>query len=39
MAGLVISWKTIRLTGTRGSSTSSRCQAMDSPSRSSSEAR
>jgi len=39
MAGRVISWKTIRLTGTLGSSTSRRCQAIDSPSRSSSEAR
>ena len=39
MAGRVISWKTIRLTGTWGARTSSRCQAMDSPSRSSSEAR
>src|SRR5690554_228503 len=36
MARLVISWKTIRFTGTFGWSTSSRCQAMDSPSRSSS---
>ena len=35
----VISWKTIRLTGTRGESTSERCQAIDSPSRSSSVAR
>ncbi len=36
MASLVISWKTIRLTGTLGLSTSSRCQAIASPSRSSS---
>jgi len=33
---LVISWKTIRLTGTWGFSTSSRCHEMASPSRSSS---
>ena len=41
MAGAVISWNTMRFTGTRlgGESTSSRCQAMDSPSRSSSVAR
>ena len=39
MASLVISWKTIRLTGTLGWSTSSRCHAMASPSRSSSVAR
>ncbi len=39
MAGRVISWKTMRLTGIRGASTSLRCQAMDSPSRSSSVAR
>ena len=39
MAGLVISWKTIRLTGTLGLSVSTRCQAMASPSRSSSVAR
>jgi hypothetical protein len=39
MAGRVISWKTIRFTGTLGASTSRRCQAIDSPSRSSSEAR
>ncbi len=39
MASLVISWKTIRLTGTFGLSTSCRCQAMASPSRSSSVAR
>ena len=35
----VISWKTIRLTGTFGFSSSSRCQAIASPSRSSSVAR
>ena len=35
MASLVISWKTMRLTGTFGW-VSSRCQAMASPSRSSS---
>ena len=34
MAGSVISWKTIRRTGTLGLSVSSRCQAMASPSRS-----
>ena len=39
MAGLVISWNTIRLTGTFGLIVSSRCQAMASPSRSSSVAR
>ena len=39
MASLVISWKTIRCTGTLGLSTSWRCQAMASPSRSSSVAR
>ncbi len=39
MAGLVISWKTIRLTGTLGLIVSSRCQAIASPSRSSSVAR
>ena len=39
IAALVISWKTIRLTGTLGFSTSWRCQAMASPSRSSSVAR
>ncbi len=39
IASRVISWKTIRLTGTLGLSTSSRCQAMASPSRSSSVAR
>ena len=39
MASLVISWKTIRFTGTVGWSVSSRCQAMASPSRSSSVAR
>jgi hypothetical protein len=37
--GRVISWKTMRWTGTRGLSTSSRCQAIASPSRSSSVAR
>jgi hypothetical protein len=36
MASLVISWKTMRRTGTFGSSTSTRCQPMLSPSRSSS---
>ncbi len=36
MAPLVISWKVIRRTGTFGASTSSRCQLMASPSRSSS---
>ena len=36
IAGRVISWKTIRRTGTFGSSTSRRCQAIASPSRSSS---
>ena len=35
----VISWNTIRFTGTFGFSTSSRCQLMASPSRSSSVAR
>ena len=39
IAGLVISWKTIRRTGTLGLSSSRRCQAMASPSRSSSVAR
>ncbi|CAM5713044.1 hypothetical protein SANTM175S_02421 [Streptomyces antimycoticus] len=39
MASLVISWKTIRRTGTFGLRTSWRCQAMASPSRSSSVAR
>ncbi len=39
MAFLVISWKTIRFTGTRGFRTSTRCQEIDSPSRSSSVAR
>jgi hypothetical protein len=39
MASLVISWNTIRLTGTLGFSTWSRCHAMASPSRSSSVAR
>ncbi len=39
IAGLVISWKTIRLTGTLGLIVSTRCQAMASPSRSSSVAR
>ncbi len=39
MASLVISWKTMRLTGTLGLSTSKRCQPMLSPSRSSSVAR
>ena len=39
IAGRVISWKTIRRTGTLGDSTSMRCQAIDSPSRSSSVAR
>ena len=39
MAVGVISWKTIRLTGTVGASTSEWCQAIDSPSRSSSVAR
>jgi hypothetical protein len=36
MAGRVISWKTIRRTGTFGFSSSTRCQAIASPSRSSS---
>ena len=39
MAGLVISWNTMRRTGTFGLSTSSRCHAMASPSRSGSVAR
>ena len=39
MADAVISWKTIRFTGTFGLSCSSRCQLMASPSRSSSVAR
>jgi hypothetical protein len=39
MASGVISWKAIRLTGTLGLSTSYRCQAIASPSRSSSVAR
>ena len=39
IASFVISWNTIRLTGTFGCSTSSRCHAMASPSRSSSVAR
>ncbi len=39
IASLVISWNTIRLTGIFGLSTSWRCQAMASPSRSSSVAR
>ncbi|MDF3051366.1 MAG: hypothetical protein K0R87_3004 [Pseudonocardia sp.] len=34
MAGSVISWNTIRRTGTFGLSVSSRCQAIASPSRS-----
>jgi hypothetical protein len=37
--GRVISWKTMRFTGTCGESTSERCHAIDSPSRSSSVAR
>ncbi len=36
IASFVISWKTMRLTGTFGLSASSRCHAMASPSRSSS---
>ena len=36
IAFLVISWNTMRLTGTLGLRTSTRCQAMLSPSRSSS---
>ncbi len=36
IASLVISWNTIRRTGTFGLSTSCRCQAIASPSRSSS---
>jgi hypothetical protein len=39
MADLVISWNTIRFTGTLGFRYSSRCQLMASPSRSSSVAR
>ena len=39
MASRVISWKTIRLTGTLGWRVSYRCHAMASPSRSSSVAR
>ena len=39
MASRVISWNTMRLTGTVGCSSSSRCHAMASPSRSSSVAR
>ena len=39
IAGRVISWNTIRLTGTLGLSVSARCQAIASPSRSSSVAR
>ncbi|CPU64462.1 Uncharacterised protein [Mycobacteroides abscessus] len=39
MASRVISWKTMRLTGTLGLSASRRCHAMASPSRSSSVAR
>ena len=39
MADGVISWNTIRFTGTFGLSTSRRCQLMASPSRSSSVAR
>ena len=39
MADSVISWKTIRLTGTLGLRVSRRCQAMASPSRSPSVAR
>ncbi len=39
IASRVISWKTIRLTGTLGWSSWSRCHAMASPSRSSSVAR
>ena len=39
MAAAVISWKTMRRTGIWGLRTSSRCQAMASPSRSSSVAR
>ncbi len=39
IAERVISWKTMRFTGTVGLSTSSRCQLMASPSRSSSVAR
>ncbi len=36
IASFVISWKTMRRTGTFGRSTSRRCQAIASPSRSSS---
>ena len=36
IASRVISWKTMRLTGTVGFSSSNRCHAMASPSRSSS---
>ena len=36
IASFVISWKTMRLTGTFGCNTSSRCHAIASPSRSSS---
>ncbi|SKZ31187.1 Uncharacterised protein [Mycobacteroides abscessus subsp. abscessus] len=39
IAGSVISWNTMRLTGIFGLSVSSRCQAMASPSRSPSVAR
>jgi hypothetical protein len=39
MAALVISWNTMRFTGTLGLRYSSRCQLMASPSRSSSVAR
>ena len=39
IAAGVISWNTMRLTGTVGDSTSERCHAIDSPSRSSSVAR
>ena len=39
IASLVISWNTMRFTGTRGFSTSRRCHEIASPSRSSSVAR
>ena len=39
IAAGVISWNTMRFTGTVGDSTSERCHAIDSPSRSSSVAR
>ena len=39
IASRVISWNTMRRTGTLGFNTSSRCQAIASPSRSGSEAR